>query len=185
MFIFFLLFLHLINIVSVNLENALITNFIILYKLIVVFLLLQEMYIKRLKEIKETLTNSNFFRTHEVIGSSLLFVHDRTHASIWLIDFAKTISLPSNTQISHRNEWQVGNHEDGYLTGIENLIEIFDELLLTMSIASVPSSPVSDISDDVINKCIENKMQIDDNIESPVPQLEQLSIDQMEHKCDE
>lgn len=73
---------------------------------------------------------SDFFQTHEVIGSSLLFVHDRTQASIWLIDFAKTVSLPDGACITHINEWIVGNHEDGYLIGINNLIQIFEELLV-------------------------------------------------------
>lgn len=31
--------------------------------------------------------------------------------------------------ITHINEWIVGNHEDGYLIGINNLIQIFEELL--------------------------------------------------------
>lgn len=72
---------------------------------------------------------SDFFQTHEVIGSSLLFVHDRTQASIWMIDFAKTVSLPDSANITHISEWIVGNHEDGYLIGINNLIQIFEELL--------------------------------------------------------
>lgn len=63
-----------------------------------------------------------------MIGSSLLFVHDRNQASIWLIDFAKTVSLPDTTNITHSSEWIVGNHEDGYLIGINNLIQIFEEL---------------------------------------------------------
>lgn len=64
-----------------------------------------------------------------MIGSSLLFVHDRNQACIWLIDFAKTVSLPSGANITHINEWSVGNHEDGYLIGINNLIQLFEELL--------------------------------------------------------
>lgn len=63
-----------------------------------------------------------------MIGSSLLFVHDRTQASVWLIDFAKTVTLPVDTPITHSNKWSVGNHEDGYLIGINNLINIFEEL---------------------------------------------------------
>lgn len=85
-------------------------------------------YIQRLKAIRTTLLQSEFFRTHEVIGSSLLFVHDKNNASIWLIDFAKTNPLPSEVSISHFNEWVVGNHEDGYLIGINNLIEMFEEV---------------------------------------------------------
>lgn len=71
---------------------------------------------------------SDFFSTHEVIGSSLLFVHDRNQASVWLIDFAKTVVLPNNIKIDHGSIWSVGNHEDGYLIGINNLISIFEEL---------------------------------------------------------
>lgn len=33
------------------------------------------------------------------------------------------------SSITHINEWIVGNHEDGYLIGINNLIQIFEELL--------------------------------------------------------
>lgn len=83
---------------------------------------------QRLKAIRTTLLQSEFFRSHEVIGSSLLFVHDKRHASIWLIDFAKTIPLPADVDISHFTEWIVGNHEDGYLIGINNLIQIFEEI---------------------------------------------------------
>lgn len=93
------------------------------------FFFAQPKYIQRLKAIRATLLRSEFFQTHEVIGSSLLFVHDRTQASIWLIDFAKTVSLPAGSSITHINEWIVGNHEDGYLIGINNLIQIFEELL--------------------------------------------------------
>lgn len=85
-------------------------------------------YIQRLKAIRATLGYSEFFKRHEVIGSSLLFVHDRHHASVWLIDFAKTVVLPETVAIGHDRKWSVGNHEDGYLIGINNLIEIFTEV---------------------------------------------------------
>ncbi|XP_052870089.1 inositol-trisphosphate 3-kinase B-like [Anopheles cruzii] len=85
-------------------------------------------YIQRLKAIRATLEYSEFFKSHEVIGSSLLFVHDRHKASVWLIDFAKTVALPESVAITHDGTWKVGNHEDGYLIGINNLIEIFSEV---------------------------------------------------------
>ncbi|XP_055606445.1 inositol-trisphosphate 3-kinase A-like isoform X2 [Uranotaenia lowii] len=85
-------------------------------------------YIQRLKAIRATLSFSDFFKQHEVIGSSLLFVHDRHNASVWLIDFAKTVALPESVAISHDRKWKVGNHEDGYLIGINNLIQIFEEV---------------------------------------------------------
>ncbi|XP_052902382.1 inositol-trisphosphate 3-kinase A-like isoform X2 [Anopheles moucheti] len=85
-------------------------------------------YIQRLKAIRATLEYSEFFKSHEVIGSSLLFVHDRHKASVWLIDFAKTVALPESVAITHDSKWKVGNHEDGYLIGINNLIDIFSEV---------------------------------------------------------
>ncbi|XP_046488684.1 uncharacterized protein [Neodiprion pinetum] len=86
-------------------------------------------YLQRLKAIRATLKASTFFATHEVVGSSLLFVHDATDAGIWMIDFAKTLPLPSHLQnIRHDAEWQVGNHEDGYLIGVNNLINIFQDI---------------------------------------------------------
>ncbi|KAL9877620.1 inositol-trisphosphate 3-kinase A-like isoform X1 [Glossina fuscipes] len=101
-------------------------------------------YLQRLRVIRATLECSDFFRSHEVIGSSLLFVHDRKHASAWLIDFAKTVQLPENHQINHFTTWKVGNREDGYLIGINNLIDIFDEMdAEIMAASTVSDSPVS------------------------------------------
>ncbi|KAJ0176218.1 hypothetical protein K1T71_008392 [Dendrolimus kikuchii] len=85
-------------------------------------------YLERLRSIRATLTESHFFKTHELIGSSLLFVHDKRKASIWMIDFAKTVPVPDNVTIDHNSAWKVGNHEDGYLIGLDNLISIFESL---------------------------------------------------------
>ncbi|KAF9420740.1 hypothetical protein HW555_003088 [Spodoptera exigua] len=85
-------------------------------------------YLERLRSIRDTLKESSFFRSHELIGSSLLFVHDKRRASIWMIDFAKTVPVPDNVNIDHDSVWKVGNHEDGYLIGLNNLISIFESL---------------------------------------------------------
>ncbi|GLV35554.1 Inositol 145-triphosphate kinase 2 [Carabus blaptoides fortunei] len=98
-------------------------------------------YIQRLKAIKATLETSDFFKTHEVIGSSLLFVHDRYNANVWLIDFAKTLILPSDIDIDHISKWNVGNHEDGYLIGINNLISIFMTMLEQQPLVITPPPP--------------------------------------------
>ncbi|CAO1426331.1 unnamed protein product [Diamesa hyperborea] len=82
-------------------------------------------YIQRLKAIRATLECSEFFKSHEVIGSSLLFIHDDNNTSVWLIDFAKTKSLPVNTIVTHSSKWEIGNHEDGYLIGLNNIIDLF------------------------------------------------------------
>lgn len=86
-------------------------------------------YLKRLYNLRKALTKSKFFLSHELIGSSLLFVHSETDASIWLIDFANTNILPENTEVTHRKKWELGNHEDGYLIGIDNVIRIFESII--------------------------------------------------------
>ena len=70
-----------------------------------------------------------FYSFFQLIGSSLLFVHDSTKACVWLIDFGKTVPLPEGANIDHKTPWVVGNHEDGYLIGVDNLISIFTSLL--------------------------------------------------------
>ncbi|XP_052007901.1 inositol-trisphosphate 3-kinase C-like [Xyrauchen texanus] len=87
-------------------------------------------YLQRLEELRSTLETSEFFRTHEVVGSSLLFVHDASGlARVWMIDFGKTVPLPPPQTLDHRTPWAEGNREDGYLWGLDNLIQIFGDLL--------------------------------------------------------
>nr|XP_006118118.1 LOW QUALITY PROTEIN: inositol-trisphosphate 3-kinase B [Pelodiscus sinensis] len=86
-------------------------------------------YLNRLKGIRATLETSPFFKCHEVIGSSLLFIHDqREQAKVWMIDFGKTTPLPEGQLLQHNVPWVEGNREDGYLWGLDNLIEILTEL---------------------------------------------------------
>ncbi|XP_075003364.1 inositol-trisphosphate 3-kinase B [Calonectris borealis] len=86
-------------------------------------------YLNRLKGIRATLETSPFFKCHEVIGSSLLFIHDKKEqAKVWMIDFGKTTPLPEGQVLQHNVPWVEGNREDGYLWGLDNLIQILTEL---------------------------------------------------------
>ncbi|XP_061582325.1 inositol-trisphosphate 3-kinase A [Cololabis saira] len=78
-------------------------------------------YQSRLLALKDALRSSSFFRTHEVIGSSLLFVHDHSKASVWMIDFGKTSPLPDTKELQHNVPWAEGSREDGYLIGLASL----------------------------------------------------------------
>ncbi|TNN40150.1 Inositol-trisphosphate 3-kinase B [Liparis tanakae] len=80
-------------------------------------------YHSRLLALRDALQNSLFFRTHEVIGSSLLFVHDHSsQASVWMIDFAKTTPVPDARPLRHNVPWAEGSREDGYLIGLSSLL---------------------------------------------------------------
>ena len=59
-----------------------------------------------------------------MVGSSILIIYDRNHVGAWMIDFAKTLPLPDSVTVTHRKPWQQGNHEEGWLTGIDNLIKV-------------------------------------------------------------
>lgn len=86
-------------------------------------------YLSRLTEIQQALKTSEFFKQHEVIGSSLLFIHDHTStAQVWIIDFGKTTALPEGQTLNHDIPWQEGNREDGYLWGLENLIHTLESV---------------------------------------------------------
>ncbi|XP_041657555.1 inositol-trisphosphate 3-kinase C [Cheilinus undulatus] len=87
-------------------------------------------YLRRLKQLRQVLEASEFFQTHEVVGSSLLFIHDWTgRTGVWMIDFGKTATLPTPLTLNHRTPWVEGNREDGYLWGLDNLIEILTSML--------------------------------------------------------
>ncbi|XP_044060016.1 inositol-trisphosphate 3-kinase Cb [Siniperca chuatsi] len=89
-----------------------------------------KLYLQQLEELRSVLEQSQFFSSHEVVGSSLLFVHDASgKARVWMIDFGKTVSLPAPQTLDHRTPWVEGNREDGYLWGLDNLIDIFSSML--------------------------------------------------------
>lgn len=75
---------------------------------------IQEAFLARLKHIRDTLSTSEWFMTHEVVGSSILFVYDDVigdnratvaSASAHMIDFAKIEPLPQGGHLTHTEEW--------------------------------------------------------------------------------
>lgn len=84
--------------------------------------------IKRLRQIRSYIEKSDFFQSHEVVGSSIFIVYDEDHAGAWLIDFAKSRKLADNIRVDHRKQWLPGNCEEGLLHGIDELIKIFEDI---------------------------------------------------------
>ncbi|CAG9760595.1 unnamed protein product [Ceutorhynchus assimilis] len=80
----------------------------------------------RLCDIRSRIEQSEYFKTHEVIGSSLFIIYDDTKVGVWLIDFAKTNKLPDGKTVNHRTPWVQGNYEEGLLYGFDRLITIID-----------------------------------------------------------
>lgn len=90
--------------------------------------IIREKLLERLKDLKKRVEKSTYFQTHEVIGSSIFMIYDNDKVGVWLIDFAKTYEVPNGQKLTHRNPWQQGNHEEGFLLGIDNLITTIKEV---------------------------------------------------------
>lgn len=58
----------------------------------------------------------------QVVGSSLLIVRDDRKLGAWVIDFAKARAVAD--PLDHRTPWVEGNHEEGFLFGLDSLIEV-------------------------------------------------------------
>ncbi len=98
----------------------------------------QEVMFHKLRTLPCTFTHlRNPSVSHQVVGSSLLFVHDASGlARVWMIDFGKTVPLPPPQTLDHRTPWAEGNREDGYLWGLDNLTEIFGDMLQDATLPS-------------------------------------------------
>ncbi|MGH0117871.1 UNVERIFIED_CONTAM: hypothetical protein FKN15_003902 [Acipenser sinensis] len=75
-------------------------------------------YLVTLKELRTALEKSDFFKSHEV-----------RLARVWMIDFGKTVKLPDLETLDHRIPWVEGNREDGYLWGLDNLVDIMGAMV--------------------------------------------------------
>lgn len=85
--------------------------------------------IKRLRQMRRLIEQSEFMARHEIVGSSVFIVYDQHRVGAWLIDFAKTRRLPEGVTTDHRQRWVRGNHEEGLLHGFDELIAVFENIL--------------------------------------------------------
>lgn len=100
----------------------------------------RQRFLTRLIEIRTKLEASKYFKIHEVVGSSLLLLYDDNRVGAWLIDFAKTRPVPANMTVNHRSTWSPGNHEEGFLYGLDQLIRVFEQVQTTGTERSLPPS---------------------------------------------
>lgn len=58
-----------------------------------------------------------------------MFMFDEMgNTGAWMIDFSKTVPLPQGKTLTHRDDWALGNGEDGYLYGVDSLIKVCQKL---------------------------------------------------------
>ncbi|XP_043258211.1 inositol-trisphosphate 3-kinase homolog isoform X2 [Colletes gigas] len=91
----------------------------------------REKLLVRLKSLRSKIEASEYFKSHEIIGSSIFMIYDDDKVGVWLIDFAKTQKLPSGQRVTHRKPWEQGNHEEGFLFGLDVLISTMEETALS------------------------------------------------------
>lgn len=93
--------------------------------------------LKRLSEIRSKFEQSQYFQKHEVVGSSVFMIYDDTKVGAWIIDFAKTLPVPEGSTVNHRQPWVQGNHEEGFLFGLDSLISVMEDV----DVKQLPASP--------------------------------------------
>lgn len=102
--------------------------------------------LEALKRIREAMLESDLVKSHAFVGASLLFITeaDGPAAGVYLIDFAKTLPLPTGITIDHRSKWEAGNYEDGLFIGIDMMIICWETVLMRFS--AMTSSKTYDFS---------------------------------------
>jgi len=102
-------------------------------------------FLEQLRELRRTLEGCELFMVHQFVRTSVLLVYDAVteQTKVRMIDFPRvspTSRLPPAEdadegdegpfrRLDHRTAWVEGNEEDGYLTGLDNMIACFEELL--------------------------------------------------------
>jgi hypothetical protein len=75
------------------------------------------------------LSTCDAFMRHAFIRTSILLIYsDETNeATVNMIDLSRAYA--AGRRLTHTQAWAPGNHEDGYLTGLDNLIRVFEDLI--------------------------------------------------------
>lgn len=82
---------------------------------------------QQLQQMRHSLAKSRFVQCHEFVGTSVLIIADAYgRVRVAWIDFAKTRPIPEGMQLSHTDVWNLGNHEDGLLAGLDNVFRAWD-----------------------------------------------------------
>ncbi|CAK0857808.1 unnamed protein product [Prorocentrum cordatum] len=106
-----------------------------------------EEMLQQLEELYHACVESAFVKAHEFIGSSLLLIADAYgNVGVSWIDFAKTHFVAEGEELTHRTPWNIGNHEDGVLTGLTNLLQAWREVVAMLRTA-LPKMRVQDSMD--------------------------------------
>lgn len=102
-----------------------------------------ELILGQLQDLRTTMEDSKFVQLHSLVGASLLFVADAhgPKGDVFLIDFAKTKKVPDGITVDHLSPWREGNHEDGILLGVDNLIKVWAEVLAVVRKKESTPSP--------------------------------------------
>jgi len=88
-------------------------------------------FLEQMREMRGVLEGCKVFAAHEFVRTSILLVYSNATNSTTchIIDLTRVSEIMGGALIDHRAKWQPGNHEDGYLFGLDNLIKTFEECL--------------------------------------------------------
>merc|ERR1712137_1215204 len=85
----------------------------------------------RLAALRAALLVAPFFASHEVVGSSLLLLHDRRgNVGVWMIDFGKTVRHEGR-KLAHDTfpDDHLQTRDEGYLIGLNNVVAAFRDCI--------------------------------------------------------
>ena len=88
--------------------------------------------VPQLREMRGEMEKCAVFMSHSFIRTSLLFKYSNgtNETSVHMIDLKGAAPAPGT--LTHRAAYETGNGEDGYLTGVDNLISLCERCEATL-----------------------------------------------------